>query len=106
VHVQCDSYPPGFDHGHLRPSSFLTEISFPGVEQVPAHVSLRAVRLWNFLVVYVAAPFERTSTPGIVAQNKAQETARLLESLNENDLGFVLDQLQTTVRYIKSQRES
>jgi len=41
-----------------------------------------------------------------VAQNKAQETARLLESLNENDLGFVLDQLQTTVRYIKSQRES
>ncbi len=38
--------------------------------------------------------------------NKAQEIAWLLESLNENDLGFVLDQLQATIRYIKSQRES
>ena len=37
--------------------------------------------------------------------NKAQEVAWMLESLNEDDLEYVLDQLQTTVRYIKSQRK-
>lgn len=37
--------------------------------------------------------------------NKGQEIAWLLESLKESDLEYVLDQLQTTIRYIKSQRE-
>ncbi len=38
--------------------------------------------------------------------NKAQEIAWLLESLNKDDLEYVLDQLQTTVQYIKSQHKS
>jgi transcriptional regulator with XRE-family HTH domain len=37
--------------------------------------------------------------------NKAQEIAWLLDSLNEDDLEYVLDHLQSTVRYIKSQRD-
>lgn len=38
--------------------------------------------------------------------NKAQEISRLLEFLKNDDLEYVLEQLQAIVRYIKSQRES
>ncbi|NLN77114.1 MAG: helix-turn-helix transcriptional regulator [Armatimonadetes bacterium] len=47
-----------------------------------------------------------TVETGYTWMNKAQEIAWLLESLKKDDLEYVLDQLQATVRYIKSKHES
>ncbi|MCE5197740.1 MAG: helix-turn-helix transcriptional regulator [Armatimonadota bacterium] len=51
-----------------------------------------------------AQPFELMAVgTGYTWLNKAQEIAWLLESLKKDDLEYVLDQLQASVRYIKSQ---
>jgi len=51
-------------------------------------------------------PFELLMVEsGYTWLNKAQEVAWLLESLKKDDLEYVLDQLQATVRYIKSHRK-